>query len=116
MINLDKLYDRDFRKALKQDVKKAFKSIDYEIDENYKFLVKTDTKSISYFVMPAYSSLLNASDLQSTQAAGKAGELGVPHTIGTAGSMSSAGSWGCATTCLSTIGSVGSVGSAGTGT
>ncbi len=106
MMNTEQLYNKEFRQQLRANPKQALIKLG-EVQQNYEYVVHSNSKTTFYFVMPSQS-LLEA-NLSSIQAAAVANL----NNVGTAGSAGSASSVSSVTTTIGSVGSVGSLGSAG---
>ncbi len=96
------LFDKDFRKQLRQNPSLAFDNNDKEIK------VFTNTKHILYIVFPAEELLENIQNLQAGVKASSVGSISSAGTLGTVGTA--------VMSTVSTVLSVGSVGTVGSAT
>ncbi len=98
------LFDKEFRQQLREN-KSAIDTLYQYGEEDIEYKVVTNSKNITYIVIPSkdlYTSLDNINAASAAHTAGSAG------TVGSIGTVSSAAS---ATTCASSLGSASSAGS-----
>lgn len=104
-------YNKIFRRNLRENPKKYIEQLGYQIEDGQQYIVKTNTKKITYVIFDERLdqqfgddslALLNAGVKTST--AGSASSAGSAATLSTVG-----GTFGCA----SSLGSAGSLGSVG---
>ncbi len=107
------LFDKDFRKQLRDNPSDAIKTnIDTVNDVEYK--VVTNSKYITYFVMPDHSSYQELDKIQAGTKLSTAGSVGTVGSVGTASSSMSLGSLSTTVASVSTLGSASSAGTVGT--
>lgn len=104
-----KLYDKDFREALRKDPKKVFEELGQrdERADDIEFVVKTNTRETLYIVMA--NPEFGMAHIDYIQAAGA--KLSTLASLGSGGTVSSIGS---ASGTASSFGSASTVGSVGT--
>ncbi len=104
-------YNKKFRQNLRDDPKKYLAQLGYQVTDDQQYIVKTNTKKITYVVFnEKLNQQFNDDALDMLNAGVKASTAGTVGSAGSAGTLSTVGgTFGCA----STAGSVGSLGSIG---